>query len=228
MSSNLLECLENKVCELESSLEVSKQVNKVLKKSIDKNEQYSRRKCLIIDGIVPDRNETIDDLKAKIKNITTNHLNNNNKNNNVHPGAFDNEFDKCHRIGVVKGNKQSVIVKFKSDGFREYLYKSKKSTPRNIRFRVSLTKSRINLFEHANKKIEGIPAIKFAYADANGNPRLLLDNKTRNGSWTLPFEDEDELDDLLLDFHPDEILSTNPPHVQDGRDTQTEEQAENE
>ena len=208
-----IELLENRVCELESSLQVSQQVNKLLKKEIDNNEQYSRRKCLIIDGIAPVKTETPEQLKQKIKLIATNHM----KIRNIHPDAFEFEFDKCHRIGPVKNNRQSAIIKFKSDNFREHMYRSKKSAPTNVRFRVSLTKRRINLLLHANERVEGIPLIKFAYADINGNTKLLLNQQSNNGRWTLPFDDEDSLDTVIND-----IIADNPPQSPPPPDDQTE------
>ena len=169
-----------------------------LSAEIDDQEQYSRRSCLTIDGIQPAKNETANQLYEKIKQLTTNHLNN----DSVSPNNFDYEYDKCHRIGPVKNNKQSVIVKFRSDNFRERLYRAKKSAPRGIKFRVSLTKRIIELIKKANLKVDNIEGFKFAYADANGNLKLLLNQKSNNGKWTLPFSDIRELDDILSTYGP--------------------------
>ena len=217
-----LELLENKVCVLESSLEVSHQVNQVLRKEIDNltealdnQEQYSRRSCLVIDGITPNKTESPEQLRDKIMNLTTNHL----ANQSVHPDDFIFDFDKCHRIGPIKDNKQTVIVKFRSNAFRGKLYKAKKSTPKGIKFRVSLTKRRINLLEHANKKVADIENIKFAYADINGNTKLLLNERTEYGKWTRSFKDEEELDEILSEYRPQHIAPNNGEQPE----TQTEE-----
>ena len=192
--------LENNVLILESSLAVSNQANTLLSgevdrlnSEVDRLEQYSRRSCLVISGIHPDKNETTQDLYNKIKNLTTNHL----QQESVSPNTFDFEFDKCHRIGPVKDNKQSVIVKFRSDAFREHLYKNRKCLPKGVKFRVSLTKKRIDILEKANEKIKELNGVKFAYADANGNLKLLLKEKTDKGRWTLQFDNLEELDGLL-------------------------------
>ena len=198
-----IEALETTVVRLESSLDVSTQVNTVLTgeverchEEIDRLEQYSRRTCLVIEGINPVKNESPEDLFHKIKNLTTNHLLNN---NNVNPQHFDFEFDKCHRIGPVRQNKQSVIVKFRSDSFREHIYRKKKSLPQGVKFKVSLTKKRIDILEKANEKTKTNGSIKFAYADVNGNLKLLLTEKSSQGRWALPFNNLKELDTLIDD-----------------------------
>ena len=177
-----------------------------LQNELDRHDQYSRRSCLVIDGITPIKNESNNDLIQRIKNLTTDHL----KRNSVHPDQFDLEFDKCHRIGKVKDNKQAVIIKFKSDAFRERLYRARKSVPQGIRFRVSLTKRRIDLIENANKAVESIDVIKFAYADVNGNLKILL-NQPLNGRWALPFNNLQELNELIteIDVHSAADQSSN-------------------
>ena len=208
-----VELLEKKVEQLESALEISSQVNKVLREEVDhlhsetdRLEQYSRRSCLVIDGINPIKNETNHQLMQRIMNLTTNHLNR----DNVHPNEFNVEFDKCHPIGQIKDNKQSVIVKFRSNAFRERLYRAKKSTPVGIKFCVSLTKRRATLVDEATKKVADVPNVKFAYADANGNLKLLLNEKTKSGSWALPFNSMNELEEILAKISPPNLDSEQP------------------
>ena len=209
-----IESLEQKVEKLEGSLETSHQVNKVLRGEVDRlneeldnNEQYSRRTCIVVSGIETDLHESPDSLYQKIKNLTSNHL----KEDSVHPNAFDMEFDKCHRIGTPKNGRQSVIVKFRSDSFRERMYKAKRSLPKGIKFRVSLTKRRIQILEKANEKVKDVVKVKFAYADLNGNLKLLLQQKLNTGQWTIPFKNEIELDSILQNLK--EIPSQNDQHV---------------
>ena len=208
-----IESLENRICHLESSLEVSIHVNKVLRgevdhlhNEVDRLEQYSRRTCLVIDGVVPVRGETNADLFQRVKDLTTNHLG---RRDSVHPDEFNREFDKCHRIGPIKDNRQPLIIKFRSDNFREKLYRARKSAPNGVRFRVSLTKKRIHLIEDANKIVTNQEKIKFAYADINGNVKVLLKEKSRNGRWALHFNCIEELNELISEIN-DPISNSAP------------------
>lgn len=102
-----LENLETIVEKTSDELAVSKQVNNVLnneverlREQIDDHEQYSRRNCLVITGLLPNKNESVYGLQNKIKNLVCNHMTSDDA--LVHPSKFDYEFDKCHRLGSTK------------------------------------------------------------------------------------------------------------------------------
>ena len=87
--------LEKRSNELETKLTTTRNenldlTNKVneLELQLDQMEQYSRRTCLIIDGIKPKQDENGKDLFDKVKKLTTNHV------LNVNAADFDVNFDK--------------------------------------------------------------------------------------------------------------------------------------
>lgn len=188
--------LENVNMKLESEIAVTKKVNSILEDQVDSLQQYQRRSCMIIDGIPPVKNGTKEDMlqiKSKIKKIVTTKL-------DVSSASFEDNFDKCHRLGPVKNGKQSTIIRFRTHSFREKLYLDRKNLDsNNIRFRVSLTSKRIELLKQANEMIKenNNNLFKFAYADVSGNLRILL-NKSVDNRWSYPFTNTIELNDLVL------------------------------
>ena len=99
--------LENEVGTLENKVEV------------DHMHQYSRRNCLIVSGIPIKHGESTADLKRVIeKNVL--------KDVGVSKEFFDYEFDKVHRIGAADGDKQNIIVRFRSHQFPSELYYARK------------------------------------------------------------------------------------------------------
>ena len=192
--------LQATVARVQAENVITQKVNKTLSQQLDDLQKYSRRSCMVVDGSPIDTNESRESLKERIKEVVCDA--------NIDSGTnFYNNFDKCHRIGPKRDGRQSCIVKFKSHSFREHLYKSKKKLNRNVRFKVSLTKRRIQLLKLANNEIlnrggEVAKVVKFAYADADGNLKLLLHAPTDRG-WTHPFQNEDELMDLLSHISSD-------------------------
>ena len=93
--------------EVVSEKVIASHVSDLLHEKIDDLQQYSRRNCLILDGLPVTTNESISDLKVKVRETVINDL-------NIDSAEFDNEFDKTHRIGPVSdGQNQKVIVRFK-------------------------------------------------------------------------------------------------------------------
>ena len=122
-----METLKNKVVVLESALKVSQNTSDKLSAEFDNLYQYSRRNCLIVSGISIKHGESTADLKRFIeKNVL--------KDVGVSKEFFEYEFDKVHRIGAADGDKQNVIVRFRSHQFPSELYYARKKT-KNIKTR---------------------------------------------------------------------------------------------
>ena len=98
--------LESKLIECDAAIKISSHVNDILSTKIDDINQYTRRECLIFNGISCTENEKEDDVKARINQVL--------EQSNVPPFII-HDIDRAHRIGAydkVK-NCQPVIVKFK-------------------------------------------------------------------------------------------------------------------
>ena len=66
---------------------------------------------------------------------------------------FEYEFDKVHRIGAADGDKQNVIVRFRSHQFpSELYYARKKIKNEKIGLKPSLTKTRTALLRNITEK----------------------------------------------------------------------------
>ena len=89
-----------------SKLAIAEHVSSTLHEQIGNQEQYSRRKCLIFEGIRVEQKEKDSDLEKKILNIIQKELK-----LNIQP----EDIDKAHRIGPAQGDEQNIIVRFTKD-----------------------------------------------------------------------------------------------------------------
>ena len=64
-----IDYLKDHITITESKLAIAKHVSSTLHKQIDNQEQYSRRKCLIFEGIKVEEKEKNSDLKMRILNV---------------------------------------------------------------------------------------------------------------------------------------------------------------
>ena len=98
-----------------------------LEKEIDKHEQYSRRNCLLVHGIVETDDEVTDELV--IETISTK------MNIEVSPS----DLDRTHRIGKKKTGQNKprpIIVKLSRHNVRKKVFSNKK----NLKgFNISIT-----------------------------------------------------------------------------------------
>ena len=117
-----LEVLLNQVV---SEKAIASHVSDLLHEKIDNLQQYSRRNCLVLDGLPVIANESVSDLKVKVKETVVNDL-------KIDSTEFDNEFENTHRIGPVSdnGQNQKVIVRFKSHSFRSKICRVRKECAR--------------------------------------------------------------------------------------------------
>lgn len=124
---------------------------------VDYEEQYSRRRHLVIMEIATiDKNITDnDDQRATATKQKT----------SLEKDTIGKNIEKRHPIGKPKQGIQQQIIKFKTDSFKEFVYRRHKSRikmtkqnqrhgnanvgtkPNGIEFKSSLTKRRINLLE---------------------------------------------------------------------------------
>ena len=142
--------------------------SKVLEESIDQQEQYSHRNCLLIHGVEENSNEDTDKLALNIIN------------NDLEIDLTEIAIDRTHRIGDPKKKKKKVrpiIVKFVRYYDRKQVFSKKKHLKgKGISFTESLTSFRMKKLEEAQEKhgfknvwlIDGCIMFK----DANGKPNV--------------------------------------------------------
>ena len=88
-----------------------------LEKKIERQEQYSRRNCIIIHGLKEEKNESTNDKVVKLFREELNE------------DVLLEDLDRTHRIGKKKDSSSKphpIIVKFARYNIREKVFKSKK------------------------------------------------------------------------------------------------------
>ena len=172
---------------------ITEHVSSTLHEQIDNQEQYSWRKCLILEDIKVEQKEKDSDLEKRILNIIEKELK-----LNIQP----EDIDKVHRIGPAEGDEQNIIIKFTKDSTASRIYQSrgklKDSRENNkwMKIRTSLTKRPQNLLKHAFEQAEDYEIIHFVFADVNGNLKLRLKEKVRNGMVFI-FNNKTKLAEIL-------------------------------
>ena len=112
---------------------------------VDRQEQYSRRNCLLIHGIVE---ETAEDTDEKIINTLQQSMD-----ETIKP----EDIDRSHRLGKPKFSKNAkprpMIVQFTRYNTRNRIYRNKKKLKgTRISVTESLTAMRINMLEKAREE----------------------------------------------------------------------------
>ena len=203
-----IHALEAKVYELEGRINITQTVDSHLQNTVDALEQYSRRPCLVTNGMAkPGREEgadNSDDVKQVIETIEREWA--------IRQDIIKNNLDKTHPIGRPdEYGKQLRIVKFTTDSFKETVFRkhkhhrnsciekqkrSGKPVQIKVKLQPSLTKQRIGLLKFANSQFEGAKNIKFAYADMHGALKAMLNTPVRNKS-ILEFKTKMEVMEIL-------------------------------
>ena len=176
-----------------SRLEVSQHVNKILQDQLDDLQQYSRRYSVVLDNVPVKPNETTNSVEAEVKDILVNTY-------KVKKEHLNSEFDKAHRLGKARGDKQAIIVRFKSHSFRSNLYVKRKEYQRDrngCKLRVALTKRRQKLLSDVRRKIDGNEKILFAFSSVNGDIKVKLRDNL-NGRGFIFINSDEDIDNLLL------------------------------
>ena len=124
----------------------------------------------LLENVPTTRNESTEDVETEVKTILI-------KNYKVDATCLKNEFDKAHRIGKIKeDNNQTIIIRFKSHGFRSKLYVDRKNHQsqrnNNYKLRVDLTSSRRKLLAEVQDKVKDIKKVAFAFASVNGDIKV--------------------------------------------------------
>lgn len=139
-------------------------------------EQFWRRSCLVISGIIPYHEIKQVERQKKQTELFLREL-------CVNEDDFDYELDKSYRLTInsteLTSHKVSpnIICKFGTYCFREQIYSQKKkkiyrSIDWKINFHVNLTKRRLNLLKESNSYIKNDERIKFCFPDSNGNLKV--------------------------------------------------------
>lgn len=183
--------LESKLLQMEGKQIIATKVSTLLRKEIDDLQQYGRRSCMVIAGIPPANNDQAEDTEEKVIITLASNF-------NIDENLLRNGIDKAHRLGPKdENNKQATIVKFKTHSMRSKIYRLRKTTrDKRIKLKVSLTKQRQGFLDVANKTVENSPSVEFAFADENGNIRVLLKEKFKNKK-TMAIQELDDLTSLI-------------------------------
>ena len=141
--------LDDLVKEKNEQIKKLTEKNKELKKKIedleieqDRQEQYSRRNCLLLHGMEKNKKENMDSLVTEnIKNYTGIELS-------------DLDINRSHRLGKPKPNKpRPIIVKFTRYNIRSKTFSSKKTFKgSNISLTESLAQKRVDILNEARNK----------------------------------------------------------------------------
>ena len=71
---------------------------------------------MVIDGIKPCEEENEDQIREKVTNVLSHNL-------GLPREETQFEIDNCNRLGQSRDGKQSTIICFRTQGFREEVYK---------------------------------------------------------------------------------------------------------
>ena len=113
-----------------------------LERIVDRHEQYSRRNCLLLDGIAEGERENTDELVLETLN------------EKMHIDLTPSDLDRTHRIGQRKSpskKPRAVIIKFVSYSFFSFLNK-KLLKETQVSITESLTAKRMGVSKKAREK----------------------------------------------------------------------------
>ena len=96
---------------------------------------------------------------------------------------------------------QSNPQLYDSNLTRASVYASRNNIQNKKKFKVklSLTKRRTKIINHAHRITELVPEVKFAYADINGNLKIRL-HEQREGKYTFSFSSIDSIHNIFSKF----------------------------
>ena len=133
-----------KIKELEETIDILTEKNKSLTSDVDELEQYSRRNCLLLHGVQENENENTDDIVLKTMS------------EELDIEIKENDLDRTHRIGNRNrkdGKPRAIIVKFTCYATRNKIYSNKKKLKgKKFLITESLTSRRYHLLKEAQEK----------------------------------------------------------------------------
>ena len=171
--------LHGKVNMIESLLHIKDCVIEGLKNEIQRLQQYTRRYSVNISGIPKPRNEEEGDLQKIVEELIT----------EVNSTTTVADIDKLHRNGRVHGDKQDVIVRFKSHSAKEAFYKARKQLDRNRRIKIqpSLSLAQKELLDDARDYLASMDNVfldnppEFVFANVHGDIQVKMKEKCKDG-----------------------------------------------
>lgn len=137
-----LEEKDKKIAVLENNVTVLLKTVDDLYHQIDRQEQYSRRNCLLIHNVTEEKDENTDNTVLKIIQ------------DKVEEPISIEDLDRTHRLGPPHGNKKRpIIVKFSRYYKRNLVFKKKKQLKgQEISITESLTKRRMGELKDARSQ----------------------------------------------------------------------------
>ena len=133
---------EKEIKDLKEKVLILSKEKKDLEQIIDRQEQYSRRNCILIHGVKEEQNEDTDNVVVKLIK------------DNLEEDVDLTELDRSHRIGKKKSNGKArpIIVKFAQYNVRrKVFYNKKKLKGKNISITESLTKFQMEKLQEARE-----------------------------------------------------------------------------
>ena len=133
---------EKEIKDLKEKVLILSNEKKDLEQIIDRQEQYSRRNCILIHGVKEEQNEDTDNVVVKLIK------------DSLEEDVDLTELDRSHRIGKKKSNgkARSIIVKFaRYNVRRKVFYNKKKLKGKNISITESLTKFLMEKLQEARE-----------------------------------------------------------------------------
>ena len=93
--------LKSKVEKLTDCNAILSNVNDKLSREVELLQQYSRRNCVVLEGIPTHKNESMESLQGKVETAI--------KGMGISQEEYTSEFDKTHRIGPVRNHKEQRV-----------------------------------------------------------------------------------------------------------------------
>jgi len=188
--SKKVSALETQVTKLSADKETSSHINNILREKLDNAEMYSRRSCLVLEGLPIKRNENIEQIEKSAKETLETNF-------GFSKLEIESEFDKAHRLGPKIDGNQKVIMRFKSHGFQNRVYASRKNgNDPKYKIRPSLTARREDLLEKSREQLSEFSNFHFAFADNHGNLKVRVKNKVNN-RFVLKFNNDIDIANII-------------------------------
>ena len=143
MSKKIDEYEEERIKKDKKIKDLEKEI-KILEESVDKNQQYSRRNCLLIHGVKENNGENTDTV---VMNVIKEHLD---------VDLNEISIDRSHRIGKPRddeGRPRPIILKLVRHNDKMKIFRVKKKLKgKNISVTESLTKFRVQKLNEAKER----------------------------------------------------------------------------
>ena len=190
--------LEKEIARVDAEKNVASHVSDILAEEADSLCQYQRRSCLILKGVPVKINESVDNVETSTKEVLT-------KKFGIDESTVNKDFDKAHRVGPKFGNKQDIIMRFKSHSCQDIVYKARKDCDDDaLKIRPSLTKRRKDLLELARVEMKASSNFHFAFADSSGNLKIRVKKKINN-KFFFKFKNKFDIANLIAIIDVDNV-----------------------